>query len=250
VLKINEGMMATWIVHLRIAEELLARIPGLDPARFAIGNIAPDSGIPDENWEKFYPPPEVTHFQNEASPQRDLADLAFFRQYVLPLLAEPLDPQDFSFRWGYFCHLVTDNLWSQEIGRPTKARFAQQFAANPKFIWEVKEDWYGLDFIYVRDHPDCLFWKIFLGVGIEETGLDFLPVAALKQRIDYIKEYYQRQDDEIQALFRRPYIYLSQAEMERFVTLAVDRLESCYQQLCGPGAVIPPEASILESSPA
>ncbi len=53
--------MATWIVHLRIAENLLACIPALDAAQFAIGNVAPDSGIPDEKWEKFDPPPEVTH---------------------------------------------------------------------------------------------------------------------------------------------------------------------------------------------
>jgi hypothetical protein len=41
--------MATWIAHLRLAENLLERIPGLDEAQFAIGNVAPDSGIPDEN---------------------------------------------------------------------------------------------------------------------------------------------------------------------------------------------------------
>jgi hypothetical protein len=43
--------MATRIVHLRLAENLLELIDGLDPAYFATGSIAPDSGIPDENWE-------------------------------------------------------------------------------------------------------------------------------------------------------------------------------------------------------
>jgi len=33
--------------------KLVNRITGLDPAYFAVGNIAPDSGIPDENWEHF-----------------------------------------------------------------------------------------------------------------------------------------------------------------------------------------------------
>jgi energy-converting hydrogenase Eha subunit F len=41
--------MATWIAHLRLAENLLEKIEGLDAAWFAIGSIAPDSGIPDEN---------------------------------------------------------------------------------------------------------------------------------------------------------------------------------------------------------
>ena len=45
--------MASWIVHLRIAENLLGFIPDLEPARFAVGNIAPDSWMPDEKWENF-----------------------------------------------------------------------------------------------------------------------------------------------------------------------------------------------------
>ena len=52
--------MATWIVHLRLAENLMQMIEGLDAPQFAIGNIAPDSGMPDEKWEKFEPPVEVT----------------------------------------------------------------------------------------------------------------------------------------------------------------------------------------------
>jgi hypothetical protein len=238
--------MATWIVHLRVAELLLERIPGLETGLFAIGNIAPDSGIPDENWENFKPPPEVTHFQNPASPTRDLADLDFYRQHLQPLRQAAYAPACFSFRWGYFCHLVVDNLWSYEIGRPTKARFPEQFAADSKFIWEVKEDWYGLDFIYVRDHPNSLFWRVFLDAKISETGFDFLPIEALQQRITYIQEYYQRQDEEIQALYRRPYIYLSQAEMDRFVALAAGRLDSIYRQYWLVGGKIPATASFLD----
>lgn len=238
--------MATWIVHLRVAESLLKRIPGLVPGVFAIGNIAPDSGIPDEKWENFSPPPEVTHFQNPNSLTRDLADLDFYRRYLLPLHLEPGDPGRFSFRFGYFCHLVVDNLWSRDVGRPTKARFSAQFAADPKFIWEVKEDWYGLDFIYIRDHPDSLFWRVFLDARLAETGLDFLPIEALQQRMTYIKEYYQRQDEEIQARYLRPYIYLSQAEMDRFVTLAVDELDRIHLRLWQTGITLPPVASILD----
>jgi hypothetical protein len=74
--------MATWIAHLRIAENLLARIPRLDPGQFAIGNIAPDAGIPDENWENFNPPPAVTHFKRSQSVHKDIADLDFYREYL------------------------------------------------------------------------------------------------------------------------------------------------------------------------
>ncbi len=154
--------MATWIAHLRIAENLLERIPDLDPGQFAIGNIAPDSGIPEENWEKFNPPPDVTHFKRSKSVHKDIADLDFYRDYLAEI--QPDDIPRFSFRLGYFFHLITDNLWTIQVGKPTQERFPEQFAADDKFIWEVKKDWYGLDHIYVREHPDCLYWRIFLDV--------------------------------------------------------------------------------------
>ena len=147
--------MATWIVHLRLAENLLGMIEGLDPASFALGSIAPDSGIPDEKWENFTPPPEVSHFAAPDDAPWRMADLEFYRRY-LASPAEPDDAERFSFLLGYFFHLVTDNLWDRQIGQPTQARLAAEFEADPQFVWEVKRDWYGLDFIYVRDHPDSV----------------------------------------------------------------------------------------------
>jgi hypothetical protein len=239
--------MATWIVHLRVAEVLLERIPGLAEGPFAVGNIAPDSGIPDEKWEKFNPPPEVTHFQDPTSKRRDLADLDFFRRYLQPLRCAPSEPSRFSFRLGYFCHLVTDNLWSEIVGHPTKVRFAAEFAADPNFIWKVKEDWYGLDFVYVRDHPESLFWRTFLNCGAGESDLDFLPVEALRQRIAYIQEFYQKQDEEVQNAYQRPYIYLSPTAMDCFVLDAANRFLDVYQRYwieeaepVGASAVLPP----------
>jgi hypothetical protein len=225
----NGVNMATWIAHLRVAENLLGKIEGLDEAVFALGNIAPDSGIPDEKWEKFTPPPELTHFADDNS--KDLADLDYYRQYLAGLQAGQAGAERFSFLLGYFCHLVTDNLWSHLIGRPTQARFAVEFAANPKFGWTVKDDWYGLDFVYVRDHPNSLFWRTFLKCEVTQSYLDFLPVEALRQRTAYIQEKYQKRDVWVEAAYTRPYVYLSQAEMDAFVESASQRLEAIYRRL-------------------
>jgi hypothetical protein len=217
--------MASWIVHLRIAENLLARIDGLDPANFAMGNVAPDSGIPDENWENFNPPPEVTHFQAAEGEAWRIADLEFYWQYLVPTQREPVDAQRYSFLLGYFFHLVTDNLWEDLIIRPTRQRFAEQFAGDPEFVWEVKRDWYGLDFEHVRTHPDSLFWIVFLECQYEHDYLDYLPVEAVQARIDYIKQFYQRTDEKLEAWYgRRPDKYLSQEEMERFIETASEKL--------------------------
>lgn len=193
--------MASWIVHLRIAEALLGRIQPLDEAAFAVGNIAPDSGVPDEKWEKFSPPPEVSHFQNGHSVNRDLADLDFFRRYLHPLAESRQDARRFSFLLGYFIHLVTDNLWALKVGRPTRQKFLAQFEGDKDFIWEVKRDWYGLDFEYVRGQPESLFWRVFLPVSFSGDYLDFMPPSAIQQRVDYIKAFYQRADEEVEKWY-------------------------------------------------
>ena len=177
--------MATWIAHLRITENLLERLPGLNPAQFAIGSVAPDSGIPDENWEKFTPPPAVTHFKRSRSVHKDIADLEFYKDYLRPVGLQ--DQARFSFRLGYFFHLITDNLWTIKVGRPTQERFAELFAADKKFIWEVKRDWYGLDHLYVRAHPNCLYWRVFLEAEPQDAELAFLPQEALTHQLRHIK---------------------------------------------------------------
>lgn len=223
--------MATWIVHLRLAENLLGMIEGLDVAQFAVGNIAPDSGIPDEKWENFTPPGEVTHFKASDGARYPYEDLSFYHRYLATWTDPGDDAPHFSFLLGYFFHLVTDNLWYQQVAQPTQTRFAAQFEADPEFGWEVKRDWYGLDFIYVRDHPDALFWRVFVDCEYTHDYLDFMPVEAVRQRIEYIQTFYQRQDERIQAAYARPYIYLSQAEMDRFVKTTTWQLDRIYQYL-------------------
>ena len=202
-------------------------MPELDPAQFAVGSIAPDSGIPDEKWEKFTPPAEVTHFNKPENPVWDLADLDFYRDYVLPVrVGENKDAlQALSFRLGYFFHLVTDNLWYERIVLPTRAQFALDFERRPGFIWEVKQDWYGLDFRYLRSHPESLFWKVFLTAEFISPGLDFLPDEALRQRMDYIRHYYQSSDDEIELKLQGPFKYLAPSKMDAFVRETSQRLE-------------------------
>ncbi len=221
--------MATWIAHLRIAENLLTRIDGLDAAQFAIGNIAPDSGVPDEKWETFNPPPQVTHFKRSASVHKDIADLDFYRRYLAEV--PPQDAPRFSFRLGYFFHLLTDNFWTVAVGKPTQERFPQQFAADKNFIWEVKKNWYGLDHLYVRAHPDCIYWRVFLDAQPAAADLDFLPPQALTRQLAYIKAYYQRTDPEIQAMINTPYIYLNQDQMDSFVENTSNDLFRIHQLL-------------------
>ena len=73
-----------------------------------------------------------------------------------------------------------------------------------------------------------------------------MPAEAVQQRIDYIKTYYQRRDEKVQALYERPYIYLSQAKMDRFVEETTQRLYRIYQLLWEEGVDISDFSSALE----
>ena len=154
----------------------------------------------------------------------------FYRKY-LAVIDPANEKKRFSFRLGYFFHLITHHLWLKKIGHPTQKRFSKEFASDPKFIWEVKEDWYGLDLIYVRDHPESLFWRVFLDAQPDACDLDYLPMAAVNQQLHHIKTFYKREDEEVQKSYRRPYTYLSQEEVGDFVADVTQHLYRIYQAI-------------------
>lgn len=236
--------MASWIVHMRIAEKLIGQIPNLDVGQFAIGNIAPDSGVPDEKWENFTPPPKITHFTVGDRADNFLhTDAIFYRNYVQNVDPDR-EPGVYALHLGYFFHLIIDNLWRKEIGLPTMQRWKAEFAADKDFIWEVKRDWYGLDFIYLRDHPECLFWKTFIKAGEPQHRLEFLPAGAVERNVAYIQQYYQTIDDEVRHRYSRPYIYLSKTEMDDFVQRNSQRCMTAWQRLVSMEFI----AEVLETS--
>ena len=54
--------MASWMAHLRIADNLLGDIGVLSRECFIAGNIALDSGEPvDGNWNVFTPSTDISH---------------------------------------------------------------------------------------------------------------------------------------------------------------------------------------------
>ena len=225
--------MATWIVHLRVAKNLLEMLDGLNTELFLIGNLGPDLNIQAEDWESFNPPGDVTHFRTSSEDKYWSSDLEFYNQYLSNLEWLGKDPQRFSFLLGYFFHLLTDNLWHLQVGSPTEARYAEQFAADPDFIWEVKRDWYGLDFIYLRDHPDADFWIPFVDSEYNQDYLDFFPPETIQEKLSYIKSFYQRQDEKINAFIERDFIYLSEETMNTFIAECSTRIYQINNYLWG-----------------
>jgi hypothetical protein len=122
-----------------------------------------------------------------------------------------------------------------------------KFERDPDFIWEVKKDWYGLDFAYVRSHPECLFWTYFLQAEYQQDFLDFLPRRLVSERLDYIKTFYQRTDDDVENTLRlKGNTYLNEAEMALFVDGAYRDLLRIYRMIWEHGKNISGKLSASE----
>ena len=136
--------MAPWIAHLRIAEALSDGIL-LDKTAFAYGSLAPDSGKPNADSTAFDPPKEITHFLNHGESEDQIRDIEFYQDYVLTSPHFEDNFEDYSFRRGYFFHLLCDNLWSRRL-MTTYKQLYPELIDNPNHpMWQtIKHDWYRM----------------------------------------------------------------------------------------------------------
>lgn len=220
--------MASWMVHLRIADRLLDRIPGLAPVEFIVGNIAPDSGVPNEDWSKFTPSKDVSHFKTDEI-HFDIP--AFAAKYFTAEQQAFYTEKQHSFYLGYLVHLLTDTLWAYNILLPSREKFAAEFAASGKavFTWKLKEDWYDLDYKYLRDHPGFRAFRVYLGaVGFVNEFMEEFSRDAFDNRREYITGFYLQGKDNLD----REYPYLTEAEMDGFVEDSVGEIVEMLKEYC------------------
>jgi hypothetical protein len=208
--------MATWIAHLRIAENIIREISQLDEVSFLYGNLAPDSGFPNEDWTLYDPPKLVTHFLDEGMGDDDIKDLIFYRQYVQGMDISKQNPE-YSFRLGYYVHLLTDQLWWKKIGIIMESINQELFLtySRGEAIGLLKTDWYDLDHKYLRDHPGCKIWNTFFESDIPKISLPFMPQNAFEIQMKYIKEYYTTSDSD--RVLDRRYPYLNEKILNLFI---------------------------------
>lgn len=221
--------MGTWISHLRVAEALLEHFPELDEATFAFGNLSPDSGIPNDDWTEFDPPKEVTHFLRKGEGEHAIHDLVYYRQYLAGI--RPADDiRLYSFRLGYFFHLICDIMWAKRIGAATKQQFSELFAMDKrKAVSLVKDDWYGLDQLYVRDHPDHIFWRLIMTHSYPASYLPFVNEKALHHQYDHIRRFYSEQED--RWFLSIHYRYLNETTMSRVVSDSTQAVLLVYEKV-------------------
>ncbi len=222
--------MASWMIHFRIAQALLdadvlsAARPSEVKEAFVMGNIAPDSGVPAEDGRHYIPDKSVSHFHVRNARGYKECDLAAFTARCLT--PPPSDPVARAFCLGYLAHLYTDNQWVEKIGIPAQNRFPHEYRDGyADARGRVKTDWYTLDCLYLKAHPDLPAFRIYENAPpFRNLYLDFYAEDAFEARKAFILDFYR----EGVAQVTERETYLSMEELDAFVQETTQEIEAMF----------------------
>ena len=221
--------MASWIVHLRIADKLLNEISNLSSTEFVVGNIAPDSGIPNEDWSVFTPSGDISHFKTtDGDGFKDIHLNEYVEQFFTMEQRKKYNTKQKSFYLGYLTHLLTDIMWVNKIVRPSKDKFKSLYDKDwTEWIWTLKKDWYDLDFMFIKKNPNFRAFSIYKNaVGFHNDYMNFFSDDAFENRREYITGFYSSERDNLE----REYTYLNEDEMDRFVDESAEEISQILKE--------------------
>jgi len=208
--------VATWIAHLRIAENLLNTFQIAERTKFIVGNIGPDCGVPNEDWSEFTPSGEVSHWRNNSD--KEIEYSAFYDQHCKNPVSD--------FYLGYYVHLLTDDLWGELVYKKKREKYRAEFQKDPGFIWTMKKDWYDLDKVYLNEHRLESF-EIFRNIkSFPNEYLEYYPQNAFTRQIGYISDFYDKRDRNID----RDFPYLAKEEMDDFINDATYNIVTDFKE--------------------
>jgi hypothetical protein len=203
--------VATWVTHFRITEELMKRDLPVSKNGFLVGNIGPDCGLIGEDGIPV-PPKEITHSYVDGK----MDSAAFYQKHLTS--ENELLSEEFSYYLGYYIHLVTDEEWFKLLARKKKEKVYQEILDSPDYARLVKRDWYGLDFLYLKNHKENIFWTDFQYITDFPEYLDIFPKGQTLTQIKNITEFYQTstisEDHE--------FVYLTAVEVDEFIENTVE----------------------------
>ncbi|GKX66376.1 zinc dependent phospholipase C family protein [Inconstantimicrobium mannanitabidum] len=220
--------MATWITHMMIVDNLFKKGINLDERGFAVGNIAPDCNVENEDWSEFTPPREVTHWMNGKS--KLTADYeSFFDEYIKD--KEFDSNEHISFLLGYYSHLITDvefqkfvrddervkNIFNRVKSKENLYREIRGYSEDSDTLKKVFgkqnifNDIYVQEFNYLKANPNSKYNTILNRITDFPDYLDYLPKGAIARKIIIAKDNLdvKQQRDE--------YIFFSEHEFKEFV---------------------------------
>jgi len=207
--------MSTWITHMRVAAHFMRLHPGLNNREFLVGNIAPDGGVPNPDGSAFTPDKDITHFHTPGTIRYDT------RRFAEKYLQERDERRPFYL--GYYFHLLTDRAFSRWYNRKKQEPlYAEGLARDPKFIWEIKRDWYGQDHLYLQAHPEFVFYFMFAAIeDFPNIYFGFFPPEAFTRHVRRITQFYLNAEEDP----NRAFPCLSKEEADWLVEDAIHAIE-------------------------
>ena len=215
--------MASWMIHLRVAQQLYRQLNIEFINEFVLGNIAPDSGVPTEDGSGFSPDASVSHFRSlDDNGIKNIHEEKFIQQYFTPAHRQSYSPKEYAFFLGYLTHLLTDKIWAREIVYSAKEKQNVLFRTNRRLFWQtIKKDWYDLDFMYLKSNPSFEAFRIYREIkDIRNTYVDFFSENAFAERRLFILSFYENGV----ANIKEHSTYLSKEELDVFVISAVNEI--------------------------
>lgn len=223
--------MASWMIHLRIADKLLDKLNNITTTEFIMGNIAPDSGVPNEDWSVFTPSSELSHFKDETlDGWKNINIDKFVNAHFMKEHIKGYTEKEYSFFLGYYTHLLTDIEWVKQVCQPSEEKFADlcKELGRVNFIWTLKKDWYDLDFLYLKKNPDFKAFRLYeQAKDFKNVFMDIFADDAFENRRQYITGFYLAGREDLE----REYPYLDETQTEDFVERTVDIIMSQIQKL-------------------
>lgn len=185
--------MATWVMHLRVAEKLMACpqlsefFKDIDEKGFFVGAIAPDSGRMVGNFT-YIPDKDVSHWKREdvSYEQRFLDNREFYTTYYL----KETDSFKKSLFLGYYIHILTDTIYVRDIIHPYIEKQGKPFWREN--IENIRKGWYEIDFRFVESNPNYRPLKLLKEVEPFENGfLNYFEKTDIYNRVQNAVSLYE-----------------------------------------------------------
>ncbi len=172
--------MATWVLHLRVAEKIAETLGiDIDETAYYVGAIAPDSGKMVDNFT-YLPPKDVSHWKREgvSYEQRFEDNADFYRRYG----ENESDVFKKSLYLGYYVHILTDTIYVRDIIHPfIKAHGRDFWRAN---IDTIRAGWYEIDHRFIARNKDFRPLQIICGVkDFENVYFDYFDHDDITERV-------------------------------------------------------------------
>lgn len=215
--------MATWVIHLRIADAVRQMLPwiGLLPELpFAVGNLAPDGGM--EIAPHVYEPDSATTHWTPTGRKRDIDADAFYRAY---LLGKDWTPEQAAFYLGYYVHLLTDVQWIREVLQPLKQKIGISHFTGTPYDAMLRQNLTYLEQTYCRETKSFSIWeRIQKTKTFSNRYLPYYKEHALTEKLEELQQRYAK-------LVEKPAAFLvTAAELDDFVERTVLQIAEAFQK--------------------